>query len=101
MRFSQILSAVTATGAGSLVDLTGRANTKSFQATIAGTGTTSATVLLQASLDGMNWFTLNTFTLSNTTPVVGFTSVDAWPFFRGNVTAISGTGATVNLTAAL
>lgn len=101
MRFSQLLNAVTTVSVGSLVDLTGRANTKSFQAVLAGTGTTSATVLLQASLDGTNWFTLNTFTLSNTTPVVGFTSVDAWPFVRGNVTAITGTSAAATLTVAL
>jgi hypothetical protein len=101
MRFSQILSGVTAVSVGSLVDLTGRSNTKSYQGVITGTAPFSASVNVEVSLDGTNWIVLTTMSLSNTTPTIGYTSTDAWPFVRGNVTAITGTGASVNLTVGL
>jgi hypothetical protein len=70
-----------------------------FQATVVGTGAVSATVAIEVSNDAL--FVVSTvagtITLSGTTSSSdGFTTQHApWKFVRANVTAISGTGATV------
>lgn len=69
-----------------------------FQATVTGTGAVSATVSILGSNDGINWVAtaLGTITLSGTTSASdGFTTVAPWKFVCANVTALSGTGATV------
>ena len=65
------------------------------QAKVSGTGSVSATVVIECSTDGLDWVTLGTITLSGTTSATdGFAAV-AWPHMRPKVTAISGTGARV------
>ena len=97
--YSPLLSAVTATGAGSTYK---KPATKcSFQAygtTTAGAG--AATITVEVSNDGTNWLTMGTITLTLSTTAAndGFTSDSPWTNVRGNVTAISGTGASVTLT---
>ena len=74
---------------------------KTFQASVIGTGLVTATVVVQAShLPSVHgWVDLGTITLAQTTSATdGFTSESSWPYFRGRVTAISGTGAKVRLT---
>lgn len=72
--------------------------TYSFQAVVAGTGAVSATVVIEVSNDGTNFMTLGTITLSGTTSATdGFTSKDTYSQRRARLTAISGTGATVNV----
>ena len=72
-----LLNAVVATGASREVSPTGYQMT--FQATIAGT----ATVTLQASLDGTNWNTIGTALTAS-----GIVSFDApYKFVRANCTA--------------
>lgn len=69
-----------------------------FQATVTGTGAVTATVNIEVSLDGTNWCATpaGTITLSGTTTASdGFTTASSWKYVRANVTAISGTGATV------
>jgi hypothetical protein len=69
-----------------------------FQATVTGTGTVTATINIEVSLDGTNWCSTpaGTITLSGTTSSSdGFTTASSWKYVRANVTAISGTGATV------
>jgi len=76
-----------------------------FQAIVTGTGTVTATVLIQGSNetdtfigDKANWVTIDTYTLSGTTTATnGSTSVSTWRYVRANVTAITGTGATVEV----
>lgn len=76
-----------------------------FTAKVSGTGAVSATVVIQCSTDpdtaagtGSDWVTLATITLSGTTSAVdGFAASANWPVYRANVTAISGTGATVEV----
>ncbi len=99
-----LLSAVTATGAG--VSAQPKGTKRTFQAvgaTSGGTGT--ATVRVEVSNTGITneWLTLGTMTLalSTTAATDGFASDAVWPFVRGNVTAISGTGAAVTLTMGL
>jgi hypothetical protein len=56
---------------------------------------------VQGSHNGTNWDTLGTIslTLATTTSSDSFTSSDSYAKLRGNVTAISGTGAEVSLIA--
>jgi len=69
-----------------------------FQATIAGSGAVSATVLLQASMQGNLWTTIGTLSLSGTTSDTKTAAMTApWPLVRADITAISGTGAKVNV----
>ena len=68
------------------------------QATVVGSGSVSATVNLQASLDSSYWKTIKTFTLSGTTSDTDIALLDAtFQFYRVNVSAISGTSATVTV----
>lgn len=78
-----------------------------IQATVTGTGTVGATIVIECS-NGMRdaannilWCAtpLGTITLTGTTSASdGFTTDAPWKFIRRRVTAISGTGATVNVT---
>ena len=72
---------------------------QSYQATVTGSGAVSATVAIEVTNDDkQNWLTLGTITLSGTGSATdGFASLANWTFVRANVTAISGTGATVNV----
>lgn len=93
-----LLSSKTATGAGDSTD--GRAESKTYQAygtTTAGAG--SATIVVQGSMTGDSWDTIGTISLTLATTVSSdsFASSDRYAKVRGNVTAISGTGASVSL----
>jgi hypothetical protein len=71
-----------------------------FQAVVTGTGAVTATVTIEYSNDGTNVLSTvgGTITLSGTTTASdGFTSTSPWKYVRANVTAISGTGATVQV----
>ena len=92
-----LLNAVTSIGAGSNFQPITSAP-KTFQAVVTGTGSVSSTVAVQVSNDGTNFLTLGTITLSGTTTATdGFASQATWNYCRGNLTAISGTGAAVTL----
>lgn len=72
-----------------------------IQATVVGTGAVTATVIVDGSNDGTYWCAtaLGTITLSGTTSSSdGFTTDAPWKYIRARLTAISGTGATVNVT---
>lgn len=72
----------------------------SFQATVTGTGAVTATVVIDVSNDATYAVAtaLGTITLSGTTSDSdGFTTNAPWKYVRARVTAISGTGATVNV----
>ena len=93
-----LLSGATATGAGSTVEPETAA--RAFQASgLTSSGAGSATVLVQVSADGTNWMTLATITLTLTTSTSsdGLHSTTLWKYVRGNISAISGTGAAVTL----
>jgi hypothetical protein len=91
-----------ATATGGAVDLSGlRSPTLSYQATVAGTGAVSATVIVEVSMDRIGWVTdaTSTMPLSGTTvSSAGFNSNGAWDYARARVTAVSGTGALVTVT---
>lgn len=89
---------VIATGAG--VGVYKGSPDASFQLTVSGTGAVTATIRIEASNDNVHWLDtpLATVTLSGTTSDTdGFVSQNAsWKFVRMNVTALTGTGATVS-----
>ncbi|MCB0072850.1 MAG: hypothetical protein KDE20_15370 [Caldilineaceae bacterium] len=73
-----------------------------IQATVVGTGAVTATIVIEASNDGTYALAtvIGTITLSGTTSDSdGFTTDAPWKFIRARITAISGTSATVNVTA--
>lgn len=71
-----------------------------FQATLSGASAVSASVEVDGSTDNVNWYPITTITLA-ASPVASATAatqtISTAPWVRGNVTAISGTGATVTL----
>lgn len=93
-----LLQGVIATGAGVTTSFP-YAPGAAFFASVAGTGAVTASVNVEVTQDPtVGWIVLATIALSGTTlSFNGTTSASLWPFVRGNVTAISGTGATVNL----
>jgi len=71
-------------------------------AKVAGTGAVSATVEIQVTNipdpGSTDWITASSLSLSGTTTDVDGAAVNAaWAFYRFNVSAISGTGATVTV----
>lgn len=70
----------------------------SFQATVVGTGSVSATVVIEVSNDGVGALAVGTIGLSGTNSHSdGFVMAAACCFARARVTAISGTGAAVSV----
>jgi hypothetical protein len=97
MKTVTLLNAVIVTGVGSNFTPVIGAN-RAFQAIVSGTGAVTATVNVEVSLDGVNFLIQSTIILSGTTSATdGFASFAQWQYVRGNVTAISGTGAAVTL----
>jgi hypothetical protein len=94
-----LLSSAIATGAGEVHQPVRSQRTfQGYGSVSASTG--SATIKIQASNDGSNWLDLGTISLSLTTTASsdGFASDAPWKHVRANVTAISGTDATVTVT---
>jgi len=84
------------TGTGTTREAPGPGAT--IQGTVTGTGAVSSTVVIEVSNDGTAWLTLGTLTLSGTTSATNGLALNAhWVYIRGNVTAISGTSAVVNV----
>lgn len=95
----QLLTEATTVAAGStLVNPNAQKTYQANGVTSAGAG--AATILVQGSNDnGASWDTIGTITLTlgTTRTSDSFTSADRYSQVRGNVTAISGTDASVNL----
>ena len=88
----------TATGAGSWVRR--RDVASSFQAVLTGTGAVTAEIDIEASNDGVNALETahGTITLVGTdSSSDGFETTSNWLYVRANVTALTGTGATVKV----
>lgn len=93
-----LLTDKTTTGAGTAHDPSNcKRSYQGFGSTSSGAG--SATIDVEVSNDNTNWITQGTITLTLATTVSddGFTTDAPWKYVRGNVTAISGTGAKVSL----
>jgi hypothetical protein len=76
-----------------------------YQASVVGTGAVTATVIIEATNEpnataASQYITHGTITLNGTTNATdGFPSTAVWGAVRARLTAISGTSATVNVTA--
>lgn len=95
-----LLSGATATGAGTQFDTSNfaEAGNAILQCKVVGTGAVTAQVKFQVSSDNSVWEDKFIFNLSGTTSDNAAADFkEAWPFRRGNVIAISGTGAAVTL----
>ena len=90
-----LLSAASSVASGSSVSST--AINRSFQATLNGASAVSATALAEGSNNGTNWLTLATYSLTLAAPSSGSAITSPFKYIRGNLTAISGTGATVTM----
>jgi len=88
----------TVTGSGTVFQA--RPLNRAFEAWMNGTGALSATVLIEASNDGINFGTRSTLNLSgnNYASQLFNDTLAPFPFVRATVTAISGTGAAVTVT---
>lgn len=87
---------------GQQVYAAGVPNGATFTYVSPSTGTLSAnataTATVQARFQDINWVTLGTITLSGTVAASdGFATASAWKWVRVNVSAITGTGATVQV----
>lgn len=93
---SYLLDPVISTGTGLTKLLSGARFT--FQAKVVGTGAVTATAKVQVSNDASTWFDLIVFELSGTTSDSDAEAVEApWAYARGNITALTGTGATASI----
>lgn len=93
-----ILSAATATGAGSVFTPWGAKRTfQAYGTTSAGAG--AASINIEGSNDSSNWLTIGniSLTLATTASNDGFASDAPWRFIRANVASISGTNASVSV----
>ena len=93
-------SAAASAGSGRIAPLGSKV---AFQADGRVSATTgAATVVIYGSLDGSSYITIGTITLTLGTTVTsdGFTSDNAWRFYKSSVTAISGTNAVFSAFAA-
>ncbi len=103
LRKAHLVDAATITGVTGTTTGNSYSGRKTFQAVVNGTGAVTATVKIEVSNNPTlcGWVVLATFTLSGTTTATdGFASEASWLFYRGNVTALTGTGATVDVVVA-
>ena len=101
MKTLNLLTSVTAIGAGAKVDASSLPAERTFHASgLVSTGTGSATIAVEGSNDnGLSWLNIGTITLALSTAPVGdgFATIASWGHVRGNVIALSGTGAVVSM----
>jgi hypothetical protein len=98
---ANLLKDATAVVTGSVRNMEGAGSSRIFQGTVAGTGAVTAGIAVEGSIDQTNWVSIGTLTLSGTPAATDkVSSSDPWPFVRGRLTAITGTGAKANLWAA-
>lgn len=91
-----LLDGVTITGAGTAFGC--GASKRVFSGRVAGTGAVTATIRVEVSNDGTTYLPQKDIVLSGTTSAAdGFAAEANWPYVRGNVIAISGTGAAATL----
>lgn len=87
----------TTTGVGTTREAPGPGAT--VQAVVTGTGALTATVVIQVSNNSTNWLDLGTLSLSGNDAATQGLALNAhWVYIRGNISALTGTGATVNVT---
>jgi hypothetical protein len=97
-----IASAVTVNSVSPITDLfkLPLGNSLTYQATVTGSGSVAANVLIEVSNDGIGWLSDGSSTLAltgTTTATSGYTSVSPWQFVRATISGITGTSAAVTV----
>lgn len=94
-----LLSSAANTGVGTSYSFGGTTPFRWYQATLNGASAVSATVKVEGSADNTNWVPLATITLPTSASSVtdATATVQTANYVRGNLTAISGVGASVTL----
>lgn len=91
-----LVSAATGVGTSAAVQVSGVSRT--YQAVVTGTGAVSAVVAVDVSNNGTDWLQQATITLSGDGYDADGVALEGnWPYVRGNVISIAGTGASVSL----
>lgn len=97
VKLGNLVTNQTTTGTGSIAG-PATAGRKTFQGTVTGSGSVSATIAINVSNDKVDWITLGTITLSGTNAATdGFATEASWGYYQANVSALSGTGASVTV----
>lgn len=95
---SKLLTDVTTTTVGPAFSTVGFDENLTVIGSVDGTGSLSGTVMLEVSHDGAHWKALSTLTLNGETTASDiFSSMMVWPLYRANLTELTGTAATVNV----
>lgn len=97
---SKLLSAATATGAGSrLARKPGLTSVQAYGTTSAGAGAATVAIEVSNDPDNAGWIVAGTIalTLATTSSTDGLNINAAWRYVRANLTAISGTNASVTV----
>jgi len=92
-----LLSAATATGAGTALDLSTVVSSFTHMITWGGTVPTNTVVRLEGSIDGTNWATLDSQTVTLTNSIYFITGKPV-RYIRGNYVSKSGGDATTSVT---
>lgn len=93
-----LLSGATSTGAGSAVQPRVYRTVRTFHVLETGSADITATVKIQGSNDNSDWQDLATFSIDDSTSASGGVTIEnAWRFIRANLSAITGTAATVTV----
>lgn len=99
VRTATLLGGATAVSTGDWFSVPAGKSKRSYQGVVRGTGALTATILIEASNDESNAVAIGTITLSGNDLVTdGGLSDGEWAYVRARVSAITGTGATVNVT---
>jgi hypothetical protein len=104
-RFGGASGTNTTTSTGASMAIYKESPYSAFQGIVTGTGAVSGTITIQATNEdataqgtNSNWITIGTITLSGTTSATdGFATIAPWRWVRSNVSAVSGTGATISV----
>lgn len=92
-----LLNAVTATGAGEALDLSSVVTNFTHMVTWGGTVPTNTVVRLEGSIDGVNWATLDSQTVTATNSIY-FVTGKPVRYIRGNYVSKSGGDGTTSVT---
>lgn len=101
--FGALIASSAATGAGVAMGPNQKDSRKTFHVQVSGSGAVSTTALIlgsniNSSLALGNWVTLATVTISGTTVISdGFVAESPWRWYRGQVFAIAGASAIVDI----
>ena len=89
-----------ATSAATGSPISNRGGARTFQAVVTGSGALTATVEVEVSNNGTHFLPLGTIGMTGTNAATdGFAADAPWLFLRARVTAISGTGASIDVIA--